>query len=83
MNKYMTPCVKCGSLVGNAVLTSHESRCDGPPHICTAINPYTGNPRRAIHPDAVVVGNDSHSLDEADRMQCPHCNTLFWVEIAN
>ena len=84
LDPHMTNCRKCAQPIGNAVLASHEGRCDGPPHICTANAPWTPEKsKRAIHLDAKVLYTDENWMDDADRYECPYCGTRFWVEIPN
>jgi hypothetical protein len=55
-----------------------------PPHLCTADDPWKEGLGKAIHPDAkLLYTDDAHSLDTAERYQCPHCDKRFWVELPN
>lgn len=53
--------------------------------VCTKENPWSKQKARfAIHPDAKrLYSDDWHSLDAADRYECPNCGHRFWVELPN
>jgi len=52
-------------------------------HICTAENPWKSGMGRAIHPDAVAVGEQQDGWPSGDiqSYKCPHCGLQFTVEL--
>ena len=52
-------------------------------HICTADNPWKPDMGRAIHPDAVAVGEQQSGWPSGDTQsyKCPHCGLQFTVEL--
>lgn len=54
------------------------------PHTCTAADPWTPEKsQRAIHPDAICVGDRDYGGGcYCERYECPHCGKRFEVELA-
>ena len=56
-------------------------------HVCTKADPWTPEKgRRAVHPDAVSVGDHydwSADHDDYETFRCPHCGKTFDVVIPN